>query len=240
MSERTGKLNLFKWDTTDSQDLASNFDIDTALNENWDKIDDFARDIDNSKQDAESGKGLSEENYTTTEKTKLAGIATGAQVNVLENLTLGGTTLTKNNKTIEIKDSEVTNARTSSANSRTYANVKARLEQIETDLNTCESINESQADTIAGHTTSINANTTEITNAKSSTVKGVSYGSVDARLEDIEADIQSIQENGGHVYGIRRLIASNSSTAWERILDSVGKVANATKNGGTVANDFDN
>lgn len=240
MSKRTGKLNLFKWDTTDSQDLASNFDVDTALNENWDKIDEFARDIDNTKQDAEDGKGLSTEDYTTAEKTKLAGVATGAQVNVIENLTLGGTALTKNNKTIEIKDSEVTNARTSTANSKTYSNVKARLEQIETDLNTCESVNESQANTIAGHTTSINANTTEITNAKSSNVKGVSYGSVDARLEDIEADIQSIQENGGHVYGIRRLINSNSSATWERILDSVGKVANATKNGGTVQNDFDN
>lgn len=239
MSRRTSKLNLFKWDTTDSQDLASNFDIDTALNENWDAIDEFATDIDNSKQDAEEGKGLSTEDYTTAEKTKLSGIATGAQVNVLENLTLDGTTLSKSNKTIEIKDNEVTNARTSATNSRTYATVKARLEQIESDLNICEGVNESQADTIAGHTTAINANTTEITNAKSSAVKSVSYQSVDARFEDIEADIQSIQENGGHVYGIRRLIASNSSSAWERLFDSVGKVANATKNGGTVQNDFD-
>lgn len=34
------------------------------------------------KQDAESGKGLSTNDYTTTEKNKLAGIASGAEVNV--------------------------------------------------------------------------------------------------------------------------------------------------------------
>lgn len=34
------------------------------------------------KQDAESGKGLSANDYTTAEKTRLAGIATGAEVNV--------------------------------------------------------------------------------------------------------------------------------------------------------------
>ena len=44
----------------------------------------------------------------------------------------------------------------------------------------------------------------------------------------------------GHVYGVRRKITDNSSSAWERIFDSVGKTANATKNGGSVVNDFDN
>lgn len=35
----------------------------------------------NSKQDAEGGKGLSQENFTTAEKTKLSGVATGATAN---------------------------------------------------------------------------------------------------------------------------------------------------------------
>lgn len=39
-------------------------------------------------------------------------------------------------------------------------------------------------------------------------------------------------------YGIRRLISSTSS-AWERLDSAEGLVANATKNGGTVQNDFD-
>ncbi len=40
-------------------------------------------------------------------------------------------------------------------------------------------------------------------------------------------------------YTVRRLLTSTSS-AWERYDDAVGKVANATKNGSTVTNDFDN
>ena len=71
------------------------------------------------------------------------------------------------------------------------ANIKARLEQIETDLNNCESVNKSQSDTIAEHTTSIIANTTEITNARSSAIKNKTFASVDARLEDIELDTKA-------------------------------------------------
>jgi len=38
------------------------------------------------KVDKVEGKGLSTNDYTTSEKTKLGGIATGAQVNVLEGI----------------------------------------------------------------------------------------------------------------------------------------------------------
>ena len=167
MSIRTSFLNLFKWNTSDDEDLNSNFDIDSAMNDNWDIIDDAVSNLDGNKVDKVAGKQLSTEDYSTAEKTKLNGVASGAQVNVLENLTLGGTALTKNNKTIEIKDPEVTNAR-------------------------------------------------------QSTAKGKTFNSVDERIEELEADVDNI-----------------SSSAWERIFDSVGKVANATKNGGTVQNDFD-
>ena len=44
----------------------------------------------NGKVDKISGKGLSSEDYTAAEKTKLSGIAAGAQVNVNTNLSLGG------------------------------------------------------------------------------------------------------------------------------------------------------
>lgn len=121
---------------------------------------------------------------TQTQKDKLDGIAAGAQVNVLENLTLDGQTLQKNNKAIEIKDPEVTNARQSTTKNKTFDNV-------------------------------------------------------DARIEELEEDVQNIEKTRGHTYGIRRKITNNSSSAWERIYDSIGKVANATKNGGTVVNSFD-
>lgn len=147
-------------------------------------IDNAVSDLSGNKVDKVDGKQLSTENYSTEEKNKLNGIASGAQVNVLENITLGGQKLTKNNKTIEIKDPEVTNARQSTIKDKTFANV-------------------------------------------------------DARIEELEADVDKIETTRGHVYGIRRKITNNSSSAWERLFDSVGKVANATKNGGTVQNDFD-
>ena len=43
----------------------------------------------------------------------------------------------------------------------------------------------------------------------------------------------------GNLYGIKRKINDNTSSAWERIEDSVGLVAKATKNGEPVQNDFD-
>ena len=50
-----------------------------------------------------SGKGLSTEDYTTAEKTKLSGIATGAQVNVIETVKVNGTALTPDaNKAVDV------------------------------------------------------------------------------------------------------------------------------------------
>jgi len=49
------------------------------------------------------GKQLSTEDYTSTEKTKLAGIAEGAQVNVLEGITVDNTDLTISDKKITLR-----------------------------------------------------------------------------------------------------------------------------------------
>lgn len=184
MSLKTTFLKLFKWNTQDDEDLNSNFDIDAAMNDNWDMIDNAVSDLSGNKVDKVSGKGLSTNDYTTTEKNKLSGIASGAQVNKIESLTLNDNTLPISNKGVNIKDEEVTNAR-------------------------------------------------------ASTIKNKTFQSVDARIEELEEDVDKIETTRGHVYGIRRKITNNSSSAWERIFDSVGKVANATKNGGTVQNDFD-
>lgn len=185
MSLRTNFLNLFKWNTQDDEDLNSNFDIDSAMNDNWDTIDEAVSNLDGNKVDKVAGKGLSEKDFTAAKETKLDGIAAGAQVNVLEGLTLNGTDLSISGKKTEIKDPEVTNAR-------------------------------------------------------QSTAKGKTFESVDARFEELENEVDSIETTRGHVYGIRRKITNNSSSAWERLFDSIGKTATATKNGGTVQNDFDN
>lgn len=46
--------------------------------------------LSNTYVEKESGKGLSSNDYTSAEKTKLAGISTGAQVNVIESLSVNG------------------------------------------------------------------------------------------------------------------------------------------------------
>ncbi len=65
------------------------------------------------KVDVVSGKGLSTNDYTTAEKTKLSGIATGAQVNVIESITYNGTSVSVTSKTAAItgptKTSDITN-----------------------------------------------------------------------------------------------------------------------------------
>ena len=54
------------------------------------------------KVDKVSGKQLSTEDYTTTEKSKLAGIAEGAQVNVIEAVQVNGSPVSPSGKTVNI------------------------------------------------------------------------------------------------------------------------------------------
>ncbi len=58
------------------------------------------------KVDKVAGKGLSEADYTNTEKDKLAGVAEGAQVNVLENVKVNGEALEITEKGVNIDLSE--------------------------------------------------------------------------------------------------------------------------------------
>lgn len=51
---------------------------------------------------AEQGKGLSTNDYTTADKNKLADIASGAEVNVLDGITVNGTDATISNKKVSI------------------------------------------------------------------------------------------------------------------------------------------
>ena len=49
-----------------------------------------------------AGKGLSTEDYTTAEKTKLSGIEDNAEVNIIESVVVNGTTATISNKTASV------------------------------------------------------------------------------------------------------------------------------------------
>ena len=57
--------------------------------------------------------------------------------------------------------------------------------------------------------------------------------------QELDLEINKLKKKAGKIYGIRRLI-NNSSSAWERLEDAAGLVANATKDGTAVQNDFDN
>lgn len=65
------------------------------------------------KVDKVTGKGLSTNDYTDNDKTKLAGIAEGAQVNVLETVKVNGNAQTITSKAVDItvptKTSDITN-----------------------------------------------------------------------------------------------------------------------------------
>lgn len=68
---------------------------------------------DTTKVDKVTGKGLSTNDYTTTEKNKLSGIASGAQANVIETVKVNGTALTPSSKAVDVtvptKTSDLTN-----------------------------------------------------------------------------------------------------------------------------------
>lgn len=67
--------------------FAKKSDVDTALDGKVDKV---------------SGKGLSTNDYTTTEKNKLGNIASGAQVNVIESVKVNGTALSVAGKAVDV------------------------------------------------------------------------------------------------------------------------------------------
>ena len=62
----------------------------------------FKSKLDTEYVEQETGKGLSSNDYTDTEKTKLAGIDSGAEVNVIESITVNGITATVSGKSASV------------------------------------------------------------------------------------------------------------------------------------------
>ena len=78
--------------------MSYNYLDKTGLALVWEKI----KNALTGKVDKVDGKGLSTNDYTSDEKTKLSGIASGAQVNVLEGIQKNGTAVTITNKIANI------------------------------------------------------------------------------------------------------------------------------------------
>jgi hypothetical protein len=73
------------------------------------------------KVDKEAGKGLSSNDYTAAEKNKLAGIAAGAQVNLIESIKVDGSVLPIVNKQVDLDDIKRKLVRNESATTITLA-----------------------------------------------------------------------------------------------------------------------
>lgn len=99
---RTIKLDLSAYaKTTDVNEGLNGKADQTALTALETKVTENTTAI-NSKVDKEEGKGLSSNDYTDAEKSKLEGIAEGAQVNVIETVKVNGTALTPTDKVVDI------------------------------------------------------------------------------------------------------------------------------------------
>lgn len=79
------------------------------------------------KVDKVSGKGLSTNDYTTTEKNKLSGIDTGAQVNVIETIKVNGTAQTVTSKGVNISVPTNNNQLTNGAGYQTSSQVESAI-----------------------------------------------------------------------------------------------------------------
>lgn len=75
----------------------------------------------------EAGKGLSHNDYSDAEKAKLAGIAAGAQVNILEGVKVNGTDLVINGKKVDVQVPTKTSDLTNDSDFTTNAIVQAAL-----------------------------------------------------------------------------------------------------------------
>lgn len=90
------------------------------------------------KVDKVEGKQLSTEDYTTAEKTKLEGIETGAQVNVLESVSVNGTAVTPTSKGVDISVPTNNNELTNGAGYQTASDVSSAITAAMADITSFE------------------------------------------------------------------------------------------------------
>lgn len=97
----TGFINKIVPPTRCNSDGGSSYD-DTEVRELIQTNADAIEALETGKVDKVEGKGLSTNDYMTAERTKLAGIAAGAEVNVIETVKVNGTAITPTDKAVNI------------------------------------------------------------------------------------------------------------------------------------------
>ena len=177
----------------------------------------------NSKVNVQTGKDLSSNDFSNEYKNKLNGISSGAQVNTIETVKVNGTALTPDaNKAVNIDISGKAN--TSDVYTKTQSD--DRYVQDASYVHTDNNYTTAEKTKLAGIEEEAQVNVIE-----------------KIYVNDIEQTVRnkavSIRVENKTKYTVRRKFANNTSSAWERMDDNVGKVANATHDGSAVENDFD-
>lgn len=101
---RRYKLGDIELNTEDIEELKQASIIDTSLSTTSEHAveNKVITQALNNKVAKETGKGLSSNDYTDTDKNKLSGIESGAEVNIIESVSLNGSTQTITNKNVDI------------------------------------------------------------------------------------------------------------------------------------------
>ena len=110
--------------------MAYNYLDKTGLALVWEKV----KNALSGKVNKVDGKGLSTNDYTSNEKTKLANIETAAQVNVLEGIQKNGATVTITNKIANITVPTNNNQLTNGAGYQTASDVNTAIENALADI----------------------------------------------------------------------------------------------------------
>lgn len=175
------------------------------------------------KVNTESGKGLSANDFSDTYKTKLNGIESGAEVNIIETVKVDGSALTPDgNRAVNIDLSGKANAN----NVYTKTESDGRYVQDGSYVHTDNNYTSTEKTKLSGIEAGSQKNLIEkiYLNGIEQTIK--TDKSVNLKVENAT------------IYGVKRSLTTTSS-AWERTDSAVGKVANATHDGTAVTNDFD-
>lgn len=201
--------------------MAKNYLDKTGLALVWEKIKNGL----SGKVDKVDGKGLSTNDYTANEKTKLANIASGAQVNVLEGIQKNGDTVTIVNKIANIsvptKTSDITNdsgfITTSDipegAAASTTTPVMDGTAAVGTELAFARGDHVHPTDTSRAAASDVSALTTRVGDLETAVGTG---GSVDSKISSAIAGLDSS-------------IASTSNQAIASVTLTDGKITGSTK-----------
>ena len=113
-------------------------------------------------------------------------------------------------------------------------NITAKNEEQDSDISNIKEEQKTQNTQIEANRFKSEQNSSEIDSLKTKDLEK------DKAIENLTNKVEEIAKFKGHVYTIRRKISENTATTWERLDDAKDMVANATKDGGVVRNDFDN